>query len=199
MERNLQFLKQVLTPARLEHSLGVMRVMGELAEIYTLDATQAMTAGSLHDAAKDLSPEQQLALAEEAGVHFFDPCERHPVYLHAPASAYLISRELKIMDTLILDAISAHSYSLDGARSETDFSRCLRAADVLAPSRQWLGMKKLKSVVYSGHIEQAALLQTGWLLEYFGEIGVPIHPVLQKTFQVLSTKLRVTDSFFERW
>jgi HD superfamily phosphohydrolase len=30
--RYLPFLKAILTPKRLEHSLGVMQVMGELAE-----------------------------------------------------------------------------------------------------------------------------------------------------------------------
>jgi HD superfamily phosphohydrolase YqeK len=32
-----------------------MQVMSELAEIYALDRTQALVAGLLHDAAKDLS------------------------------------------------------------------------------------------------------------------------------------------------
>ena len=59
--RYLPFLELNLTPARLRHSIGVMHVMTELAEIYSLDLAQAQTAGLLHDAAKDLEPEQQLA------------------------------------------------------------------------------------------------------------------------------------------
>jgi hypothetical protein len=88
-EHYLPFLKRLLTPQRLQHSLGVMQVIGESAGIYSLDRTRAVTAGLLHDAAKDLGPEQQLALAEEAGIEIHYPCERTPLYLHGPVGAYL--------------------------------------------------------------------------------------------------------------
>ena len=38
----LPFLEEVLTQRRLDHSLGVMQVMGELAEVYDLDREKAM-------------------------------------------------------------------------------------------------------------------------------------------------------------
>ncbi len=198
-DQYLPFLKRILTPARLEHSLGVMRVMGELAEIYALDATRALTAGLLHDAAKDLPLEHQLALAQEAKIEFQHPCERHPIYLHAPVSAYLCWRELGIADDLILDSITAHSHSYDGERFDTLFSWCLRTADMLAPVADWKGMKKLAHVVYAGKIEEASLLKCGWLIEYLGRVGIPVHPTLHGSCQVLAGQLGVTDSFFERW
>jgi HD superfamily phosphohydrolase YqeK len=55
--RYISFLEQVLTPHRLNHSLGVMHVMRDLAD---------MTRPSLHDAAKDLSRAQQTAVLAEA-------------------------------------------------------------------------------------------------------------------------------------
>lgn len=193
------YLRRLLTPERFKHSIGVMHVMGELAVAYSLDRSRAVTAGLLHDAAKDLEPERQLALAEEAGITFSHPCERQPVYLHAQVSAYLISKELGITDGLILDAISAHSYAGDGDHFDALFSRCLRFADILAPSKEWKGMRKLKSVVYAGRVEEAALLQSGWLIEYFREQDIPIHPNLLNGFHALSARLGVTNSFFERW
>ena len=195
----LPFLEINLTPARLQHSIGVMHVMTELAEIYSLDRTQALTAGLLHDAAKDLEPEQQLALIEEAGVELRHPCERHPVYLHATASACLISKEFSITDRLLLDAISTHSYSGDGPNFNSHLTQCLRSADILAPSHVWLGMRKLKSVVYAGRLEEAALLQVAWLIEYFHEINIPIHPNLTRSFQEATTRLAIGDDFFDRW
>ena len=66
--RYLPFLQRMLTPARLQHSIAVMLVMNELAGIYSLDRTQALTVGLLHDTAKDLEPGEQLALLEEAGI-----------------------------------------------------------------------------------------------------------------------------------
>jgi len=198
-DHHLAYLRRLLTPERLQHSIGVMGVMDELAVIYSLDRSRAMTAGLLHDAGKDLEPERQLSLAGEAGIEFSHPCERHPVYLHAPVSAYLISTELGITDSLILDAISAHSYAGGGDHFDALFSRCLRFADILAPSKEWKGMRKLKSVVYAGRVEEAALLQSGWLIEYFREQAIPIHPNLLNDYRVLSARLDVTDSFFERW
>jgi HD superfamily phosphohydrolase YqeK len=195
----LPFLKSVLTPARLQHSEGVMRVMGELAEIYVLNRTQAMMAGLLHDAARDLEPVRQLELAEEANIKFFHPCEQHPVYLHAKVGTYLISQQLCITDRLILSAISAHSFVGDGDSFDTPFSWCLRFADILAPVKEWKGMKKLESFVRAARMEEAALLQCGWLIEHFQETGVPVHPNLRKHFQTLSAKLEVSDMFFERW
>lgn len=194
----LSFLKRSLTPQRLQHSVGVMSVMGDLAEIYSLDWTQATCAGLLHDAAKDLTVERQLELAKEANIKFDHPFERHPVYLHAVVGAYLVSKELGITDSLVLDAIAMHSHSGYGRNNDTPLARCLQLADILAPIKEWNGIKRLKSLVYAGQMEEAVLLQCGWLIEFFNEIGVPIHPNLTRNFQLLSVKLSVADSFFER-
>lgn len=199
LKRYLPFLERLLTPSRLGHSLRVMDVMRDLAAIYSLDRGRAMTAGLLHDAARDLEPEAQLALVEEAGITFLHPCERHPVYLHALAGAYLVSRELGVTDERILDAIAAHSYAGRGERSNELLSRCLRAADLVASRLEWNGRERLKRVVYGGRIEEAALLQCGWLIEYLERQGVPVHPNLANRFAALSAELGATESFFTRW
>ena len=56
LDRHRTYLEQNLTSSRLRHSLGVMQVMSDLAEIYMLDSQQAQLTGLLHDAAKDLNP-----------------------------------------------------------------------------------------------------------------------------------------------
>lgn len=198
-KKYIPFLERTLTPQRLQHSLGVMTIMGELADIYQLDRAQAMTAGLLHDAAKDLTPEFLLDLADEARIRRRHPSERNPVYLHAPVGAYLVTKHLAIHDPLVLDAIATHSHVEREDTANQSFSWCLRAADVLAPIRSWHGMKKLRSTVYAGHLEEAKLLICGWLIEFFLEQSIPIHPDLLKNFQVFSSKLPVHTEFFERW
>lgn len=193
------FLNSHLTPNRLEHSLRVMRVMEELAPVYALDADLAMTAGLLHDAAKDMPVGEQLALLDRAGIPIAHPTERLPIYLHAPASACLVREALGVTNQLLFDAIATHSYSSDGANFDSTLARCLRAADVLAPTHEWPGMKRLREVVFAGQLEQASLLQCGWLIEYLQELKVPAHPVLKKKFVELSARLGVSNSFFERW
>ena len=176
-----------------------MKVMADLSEVYRLDSAKAMMAGLLHDAARDFTSLQLLTTAGEAKIKFSHPCEQHPVYLHAPVSAYLVSKELGVTDQLVLDAISTHSYVNTRDNFDVLFCWCLRAADILAPVQEWKGMRKLKSIVYAGRMEEAALLQSGWLIEYFEEQSIPVHPNLVKKFQALSAKLSVTNSFFARW
>jgi len=195
----LPFLEGLLTSSRLQHSLGVMEVMADLAAIYSLDRGRAMKAGLLHDAARDLAPKAQLALVEEAGVALLYPCERHPVYLHALAGAHLVRRALGITDQRVLDAIAAHSYAGRGERSNGLLSRCLRAADLVASRQEWNGRERLKSVVYGGRMKEAALLQRGWLIEYLKGQGVPVHPNLANQFEALSAELGADESFFDRW
>ncbi|MCA9969926.1 MAG: bis(5'-nucleosyl)-tetraphosphatase (symmetrical) YqeK [Anaerolineales bacterium] len=195
----LHFLTKWLTPARLQHAQGVARVMAELAPIYDLDSPRAITVGLLHDAARDLDSTHQLQLLAEAGISLSDPCERHPVYAHALAGAYLVRRDLGIADELVLDAIVAHSFAGNGRHLNDPLSQCLRFADILAPTQPWLGMNRLRSVVYAGRIEEAALLQCGWLLQYLQAQHVPIHPNIRHEYQALCAQQKVDDAFFHRW
>jgi len=194
----LPYLQQRLTPARLEHSLGVMRIMGELADVYRLDRKQAMLAGLLHDIAKDDSHTQLLTLAEENNVVFDDPCERHPVYLHATIGAYLTRTLCNIHDARILEAIATHSYIGPPQHVHTVFAWSLRFADVLAPVHEWRGMRKLKSIVYRGRSEQAAVLISNWLLEYFTHEQIPLHPQLHAIYAELASHIPVDDGFFDK-
>ena len=198
MNNFLLYLSQRLTPARLQHSQGVMRVMADLVDIYGLDRDQALTAGLLHDAAKDLNQAQLLALANEGGIELTDPCDRHPVYLHALVGAYLVQRDLDISDQVVLRAIAAHSYARDGLAGDTRLLNCLRVADILAPVEAWEGIQKLKRWVYADQLEEGSLLHCGWSIDYFREIGVPLHPNMQREFMALSSKLAISDTFFDK-
>ncbi|MBN1430871.1 MAG: bis(5'-nucleosyl)-tetraphosphatase (symmetrical) YqeK [Anaerolineae bacterium] len=199
IDRYLPFLQSLLTPSRLQHSMGVMRVMADLAELYNLDREQAVVTGLLHDAARDLPADRQMALIREGGIELADPCEEHPVYLHALAGAYLIAKELGITEPNVLDAISTHSYVGNGSNFHSCLSWCLRFADILAPSHEWKGMKKLKSVVYAGRKEESALLHCGWVIEYFREHDVPVHPNLQSCYRDMRRRVPVDEHFFDRW
>ncbi len=194
-----QFLEQHLSPTRLAHSHGVMAVMGQLAEWYGLEPEPAQTAGLLHDAARDMPRAQMLALAQEAGLSFRYDCERLPLYLHGPVGAYWIQQYLGITDLMILDAVATHTQYDTVSEAHSRFAWCLRLADLLAPSRPWIGMRKLQHIVRSGSLETAALLQVGWLIEYLGESGVPVHPNFYTLYRELQTRSLVQEDFFARW
>ena len=178
-EHYLADLTANLTPARLEHSLEVMAVMDRLAGIYALDRTRALTAGLLHDAAKDFPAAALLEMAERAGLPLLDSCDRHPLYLHGPVGALYVREKLGVDDAQIFDAIYTHSLVENQSDFHAPFSWCLRFADILAPSRSWKDFHaQLGAVVYAGDLRGGALMALDWVVELFARLNNPVHPHL---------------------
>ena len=197
--RYLPFLERVLTPSRLQHSLGVMQVMGELAKIYDLDAETALTAGLLHDAAKDLSAGQIDEIVEEAHIEFYDPCEQdYVLYLHGPVGAYYVRKEFGITDPDILDAITRHTWVGAIDSFEPPLVWCLRFSDILEPNRRWddparkirEGVPRLREAVFSGRLAEAASLQANMVIQFFEDTGKPIHPNYYRVLRDLAVRLK---------
>jgi predicted HD superfamily hydrolase involved in NAD metabolism len=188
------FLEQVLTPARLRHSLGVMQVMQELTPIYSLDPEIALVAGLLHDAAKDLAPEQVQQIVDEAGIQIGEPAEQnYNLYLHGPVGAYFIYKELGIRDEIILDAIRLHTYFGVGEDFHSIFDWCLRFADILEPNRNWTdapplhdGVPRLRQLVYSGQWIEGAFVHLDMIIKNFEESGMPVHSNMRRMRQEFS-------------
>jgi len=185
----LAYLTQRLTPARLQHSLGVMRVMEALAPIYDLDPAAARIAGLVHDAGKELPMTRMVAIAQTMHFPLEEPGNSDPLYLHGPCSAYIAQHEMGINDPLVLEAIFRHSYVGDGAVHSTVFCWCLRFADMLEPGRDWTDLRELLlPLAFSGRMAEAALALMNWLFPFLESIGVPPHPnerVLQRTLAQL--------------
>jgi len=196
--RYLPFLQRVLTPSRLQHSLGVMQVMGELAKIYALDEERALTTGLLHDAAKDLSTEQIEKIIMEAHIEFHDPCEHdYVLYLHGPVGAFYVSKELGITDPSILDAIYRHTWFGKIESFEPPLVWCLRFSDILEPNRRWDGAARriqegeplLRETVFAGRLAEAAFIHADILIKFFEDTGKPVHQNYYRVFRDLSIRL----------
>lgn len=201
----LPFLERVLTPYRLKHTLGVVQVMDELSAIYQLDRERALLAGLLHDAAKDLTPEQIEPLIAEAGIPNQQPWERdYVLYQHGPVGAYYVQKELGVTDPIILDAISMHTYCGAGDNFNAPLVWCLRFADILEPGRHWDGKARwlqkgeplLRRLVFGGQIDQAAFLQLGLLIRFFEDIDSALHPNMLKTYHEFAALTGLDDSWF---
>lgn len=195
----LPFLQRILTPARLQHSLGVMQVMGELAPIYALDEEQARITGLLHDAAKDLPPAQIEQIVLEAQIEFHHPIERDYVLcLHGPVGAYYVQKELGVSDPVIIDAIARHTWVKTIDAFESPLVWCLRFADVLEPNRHWNefarklrdGEPRLRQAVYAGRLVEAALIQAEILIDFFEDIGKPVHPNYYRVYRELAIQAK---------
>ena len=199
------FLETVLTPKRLEHSLGVMQVMGELTKIYGLDVEKAQTIGILHDAGKDLPPEVQKELVAEGEIQIHYACDsNHYHYLHGPIGAYLVHKEFGITDGLILGAIISHTYYGDNPYFDHPISWCLRFSDLLEPNRDWRDIElvfrcveKMRKLVYAGEMEIGAFLHTAMLVQWFEDTNTPVHPNMRRVKAEFGEKLGLDDSFLD--
>ena len=192
--RYTPFLEQVLTLRRLQHSLGVMQVMAELAPLYSLDRNQAILAGLLHDAAKDLPPERVKQIVEEAAIQIREPSEEnYELYLHGPVGAYFVAKELGITDQMILNAIHMHTYMGSGEFFNSPFAWCLRFSDILEPNRNWAGAPamrdgepRLRQLVYGKKLVEGACLHLKMVIEMFEEKGFPVHSNMRRFYQEFS-------------
>ena len=203
-EELLVYLEQELTPRRFQHSLGVMQVMGELAEIYELDQEKALIAGLLHDVAKELEPIRQSEILAEANIELrYEQDKDYHYYLHGPVGAYIAKKELGIKTPIILDGIRFHTYyGSYGDDFNAPLCWCLRFSDILEPTRNWSKVKwlrtnasRLADVVYSGNLAEGAFLQTGWIIKWFTEEGRPVHPNMRRAYSELSVELGVDDRY----
>ena len=183
----IAFAERQLTPPRFQHSLGVMQVMGELASLYNLNKTKALTAGILHDIAKEFTPDDLTKWADDNNIPLCTEYDKIPLFLHGPIGACYIAQKLGIIDSMTLEAISRHSYFGEGAALSPSFCWCLRFADLLEPSRDWIELKnQLKPIVYSGEIGEAAYLLMRWVIPFHESAFLPIHPNMQRVFNQLS-------------
>lgn len=191
-------VKKWVIPRTFNHCIGVMNVMADLSGIYHLDKDKAIQAGLLHDIGKNLSIEDQLKYARIGSLHFNHDIELTMPYIHGQVSAYLAKTVTKIIDESVLEAISTHTTYDVVSEVNHNLTWCLRIADVLAPEKNWIGMKKLKRFAYAGKFDEAKLLVTYWLSEYIPEKGIPLHPNYIAQLNYLKSKVKPGKDFFNR-
>lgn len=190
------YLRNRLTPKRFEHSIGVMNTMEELAQLYSLDRRQAITAGLLHDIAKELPADEWSAIAScdpllASDTHRYD----YDHYLHGPVGAMLVQSEFGLSDQEILGAISTHGYYGPWEQFHRPLAWCLRMADLLEPGRNWNTniwfreiMNPLREAVYAGHLMEGASIVTKQLIAWYENIGLAVHPNIRQTASEASAR-----------
>lgn len=102
-----EYLKRVLKPKRYIHSLGVVDMAGELAEIYGADVDKARFAGLVHDIAKCHSCESMNRLIRTYGVDL--KFINTPELAHSKVGAAMLKHDFGIEDNEILMAVSSHT------------------------------------------------------------------------------------------
>lgn len=87
LEEIIEDVRNNLSEGRFKHSLGVMKRIEELANIYGVDVEKAKKVGIAHDIAKELSVEDKMRYTKENNI-FVNEIERmHPGLLHGKIGA----------------------------------------------------------------------------------------------------------------
>jgi len=164
LENEIQdWLREQITPQRLDHVVGVVEAATELAERYAPgEVERCRIAGWLHDAAKHWSGEDLLAYAEARG-ELITPMEREvPMLLHGLVGYLVGAEQFALDDPLIKAACTNHTTSAPGMGI---VEKIVFLADLIEPERRFDGVETIRKLA-DNNLDQAMLFTLDHSLRY---------------------------------
>ena len=135
------FARGRLSAKRYGHTLRVAKTAVALAQAHGIDPERVRLAALLHDAAREMKPEEFLELAERWDLPVGDAERESPKLLHGPVAAEMARRELGVEDEVVLDAIRQHTLGQPGMGP---LSLALFVADKIEPARDYPSVERLR-------------------------------------------------------
>jgi len=145
LERAEALARSRLSERRYEHTLRVADTAESLAMAHDLDADRARLAALLHDAAREMEPEEFLHLADKWHLQVRDPERQSPKLLHGPVAAELARRELGVDDEEVLEAVRTHTTGRPGMGQ---LALVLYVADKIEPARDYPSVRRLRTLAW---------------------------------------------------
>ncbi|MCS7058300.1 MAG: bis(5'-nucleosyl)-tetraphosphatase (symmetrical) YqeK [Meiothermus sp.] len=168
-------VRQRVRPERFAHILRVAELAAAIARANGLDPERAYLAGILHDAARDLSPEELVLLAPPEN----EVERRHPLALHGRA-ARRMAREWGVQDEEVLEAVEGHVYGVDPAHQ---IGMALYVADVSEPGR---GVNhEIRQRALEGRLLEAYREAVACKVNYLQSRGIEPHPRTRAAYEAL--------------
>ena len=115
----------------------------DLAHVHGLDESRVRLSALIHDAAREIEPEEFLRLAEEWDLPVGEPERQSPKLLHGPVAAELARRELGVRDEEVLEAVRAHTTAKPGMGP---LALTLYVADKIEPARDYPSVERLRKL-----------------------------------------------------
>ena len=136
----LAAIKPRMKEKRYIHTIGVMEMAIELAELYGEDPKRAEIAAILHDVCKfaDVEWMERVVREQHLDVRLIG---WGPELLHGPVGAYVAESEFGVDDEGILNAIRFHT---TGRAGMTQLEKIIFVADMLEPNRKFDGVERLR-------------------------------------------------------
>ncbi|AHI53057.1 nicotinic acid mononucleotide adenylyltransferase [Spiroplasma culicicola AES-1] len=136
-------LESKMDEERYFHSLNVGQQALMIANLNNYDLNKALIAGTLHDVAKKWSEEELKAIIAKYDSSLLN--EPKPVW-HSYAGAFHIEHDWLFSDREIIDAIYKHTV---GDKNMTTLDMIVFCADKISVERNYPGVEKFRSLVYS--------------------------------------------------
>ena len=152
---------------RLAHSFSVGRLAQTMAQTYGVDVFHAGVAGILHDWAKVLSHEEQLALADSLKLDFGVPHQLVVPLLHGPIAARLLPKVYPWLSADTVQAIDRHTV---GAHDMSDLDKIVFSADALVDEIE----KKVRINCAEKPAAIEGRTEGSWILMDYGAVLVHI-------------------------
>lgn len=181
MERNemRKRVKKQLDKNRYEHTLGVMYTAASLAMAYGYPMEDAMTAGLLHDCAKNIPDEEKLKICKKHHIPVNSTEQERPCLLHAKLGAFLAKTEYGIKNQSILHAIEVHT---TGEPKMSILDQIIYIADYIEPMRDKApDLDEIRRLAFIDLNRCVARILRD-TLTYLHEKGGKIDPGTQRTY-----------------
>ena len=183
-----------LSEKRFAHTKGVEEEIVRMGAIYLPDRIPELRAAALlHDVAKELPLEEQIAICREGGDRELETATRSPAILHGHAAAYLIPKTYPKYDLPeIISAIYKHT---TGAEKMSTFDKLLFLADFIEPNRPWTFCRDAREKFWSSmpddpdarlrHLDLTVLSVLTFTLDYLRSRGTDPDPTTERAAAAL--------------
>ena len=138
-----KYLREHLSKKRFTHSLNVANSAVELAKKYGGDTDKAYTAGLLHDIAKELPAEEQLAIVKKSELAVSEIETKSLPLFHSIAGAELVRQIFDIRDEEIIWAIRWHTVAAGGM---SKLAVIIYLADLISADRDYKDVNRMRKL-----------------------------------------------------
>lgn len=167
------YLREHLTESRYRHTLGVVEVTESLCEKYGVDKTKAKYAGLIHDCAKNMKIEEQIAFLADRNIQLDEISIESPQILHGVVGALIAKEKMGIDDKEILDAIKYHT---TGRRDMSKLEKIVYIGDYIEPNRTYPGVEELRNLTFFD-LNKGVLKGFDNTITYIIKQGQLVHPL----------------------
>lgn len=179
-------LKKNLKKSRFEHTMGVTYTACALAMRYQYSMNKARLAGLLHDWAKYLIDDEQLAYCKKHGIKVTKAEEQAPYLLHAKIGAYIAKVKYGIDDADIYHAILVHT---TGAPKMNLLDKILFTADYIEPNRKDAPRLEDIRMMAFENLDTAVLMILEDSIQYIKDTKRPMDPTTMETYEYYKEQL----------